>query len=102
MCSGSEVGLVFKAHRLCVSLNSRLESNTADEEVPEELDADGALAVSDPVCLAQRGSRDPTPYTLHLILNTLPTPYTLHPTPYTLHPTPYGLRYLSSWFKVPE
>jgi len=25
-------------------------------EVPEELDADGALAVSHPVCLAQRGS----------------------------------------------
>ena len=32
MCSGSEAGLVFKAHRLCVSLNSRLESNK-DEEV---------------------------------------------------------------------
>jgi len=25
-------GLVCKAHRLCVSLNSRLESNTAEEE----------------------------------------------------------------------
>ena len=25
-------GLVFKAHRLCVSLNSRLESNTEEEE----------------------------------------------------------------------
>jgi len=27
-------GLVFKAHRLCVSLNSRLESNKAEEEEP--------------------------------------------------------------------
>ena len=26
-------GLVFKAHRLCVSLNSRLESNNAEEKV---------------------------------------------------------------------
>ena len=26
-------GLVFKAHRLCVSLNSRLESNKEEEEV---------------------------------------------------------------------
>jgi len=26
-------GLVFKAHRLCVSLNSRLESNNEEEEV---------------------------------------------------------------------
>jgi len=25
-------GLVFKAHRLCVSLNSRLESHTEEEE----------------------------------------------------------------------
>ena len=25
-------GLVFKAHRLCVSLNSRLESNTEEEK----------------------------------------------------------------------
>jgi len=25
-------GLVFKAHRLCVSLNSRLESNKEEEE----------------------------------------------------------------------
>ena len=25
-------GLVFKAHRLCVSLNSRLESNTEEED----------------------------------------------------------------------
>jgi len=27
------VGLVFKAHRLCVSLNSRLESNKEEEEI---------------------------------------------------------------------
>jgi len=26
-------GLVFEAHRLCVSLNSRLESNKEEEEV---------------------------------------------------------------------
>jgi len=35
-------GLVFKAHRLCVSLNSRLESNK--EEVRVE-DADPELGV---------------------------------------------------------
>ena len=29
-------GLVFKAHRLCVSLNSRLESNKEEEEEEEE------------------------------------------------------------------
>jgi len=28
-------GLVFKAHRLCVSLNSRLESNKEEEEEEE-------------------------------------------------------------------
>ena len=28
-------GLVFKAHRLCVSLNSRLESNKEEEEVTD-------------------------------------------------------------------
>jgi hypothetical protein len=27
-------GLVFKAHRLCVSLNSRLESNEEEKKVP--------------------------------------------------------------------
>jgi len=26
-------GLVFKAHRLCVSLNSRLESNKEEEDI---------------------------------------------------------------------
>ena len=31
MCSDSEVGLYFKAHRLCVSLNSRRESNKEKE-----------------------------------------------------------------------
>jgi len=29
-------GLVFKAHKLCVSLNSRLASNTEEEEEEEE------------------------------------------------------------------
>jgi len=28
-------GLVFKAHRLCVSLSARLESNKEAEKVPE-------------------------------------------------------------------
>jgi len=32
-------GLVFKAHRLCVSLNSRLESNKEDLELDVELEA---------------------------------------------------------------
>ena len=32
MCSGSEAGLVFKAHRLCVSLNFRLESNKEEKK----------------------------------------------------------------------
>jgi len=36
-------GLVFKAHRLCVSLNSRLESNKEEEEVVTEL-REGELA----------------------------------------------------------
>ena len=37
-------GLVFKAHRLCVSLNSRLESNKEDEaEVQGGLGAAGEL-----------------------------------------------------------
>ena len=30
-------GLVFKAHRLCVSLNSRLESNKEEEETTLEV-----------------------------------------------------------------
>jgi len=41
-------GLVFKAHRLCVSLNSRLESNKEEEEEAglypqacDEIDAQG-------------------------------------------------------------
>ena len=29
---GFQGGLVFKAHIICVSLNSRLESNTEEEE----------------------------------------------------------------------
>ena len=29
-------GLVFKAHRLCVSLNCRLESNREEEELPND------------------------------------------------------------------
>ena len=32
MCSGSEAGSYLKAHRLCVSLNSRLESNKEEDE----------------------------------------------------------------------
>ena len=33
MCSGSEAGsYLIKAHRLCESLNSRLESNKVEEE----------------------------------------------------------------------
>ena len=35
-------GLVFKAHRLCVSLNSRLEGNKEEEKGAP---ADGALFV---------------------------------------------------------
>ena len=31
-------GLVFKAHRLCVSLNSRLERNKQEEDSPYEID----------------------------------------------------------------
>jgi len=34
MCSGSEAGS-FKAHRLCVSLNSRLERNKEEDKVHE-------------------------------------------------------------------
>ena len=32
-CAALQGGLVFKAHRLCVLLNSRLGSNTEEEEV---------------------------------------------------------------------
>jgi len=32
----SRGGLVFKVHRLCVSLHSRLESNKEEEEEEEE------------------------------------------------------------------
>jgi len=35
-------GLVFKAYRLCVSLNSRLESNKEEEEHTEEKDPTSA------------------------------------------------------------
>jgi len=35
-------GLVFKAHRLCVSLNSRLEGNKEEEEEESKV---GALAI---------------------------------------------------------
>ena len=65
--------LVFKAHRLCVSLNSRLESNKEKER---------REGLSTPDIRAVRLSG------LHR------TPYTLHRTPYTavqlsgLHPTP--------------
>ena len=36
-------GLVFKAHRLCVSLNSRLESNK--EEEGDDDDDDGGFTI---------------------------------------------------------
>ena len=40
-------GLVFEAHRLCVSLNSRLESNKEEEdpEIGADLEQFKALAV---------------------------------------------------------
>ena len=44
-------GLVFKAHRLCVSLNSRLDSNKEEEE------EGGAIA--------EAMRRDQTGYGLH-------------------------------------
>ena len=34
-------GLVFKAHRLCVRLNSRLEGNNEEEPVDEEAEGGG-------------------------------------------------------------
>ena len=41
LCSVDYVrgGLVFKAHRLCVSLNSRLVSNKEEEEEPQTFDS---------------------------------------------------------------
>ena len=51
-------GLVFKAHRLCVSLNSRLERN---EEEKRRLRSGGRqtpfmVAVRSSLCLSQRGT----------------------------------------------
>ena len=45
-------GLVFKAHSLCVSLNSRLESNKEEERKAPELPAEVGLATSLSVWLA--------------------------------------------------
>ena len=114
-------GLAFKAHRLCVSLNSRLESNKEGlttgvvsaggvvlQQVGGAHEADGAQRerhLARHVSHVQAHVRPtphtlhpapytlhPTPYTLHPTSCTLhPTPYTLHPTPYTQHPTPYTL-----------
>jgi len=41
-------GFLFKAHRLCVSLNSRLESNKEDEEGLAELKRDAAYTQFEP------------------------------------------------------
>ena len=48
-------GLVFKAHRLCVSLNSRLESNKDEEEgcEPLLLKVDGFVSHTQHVNLKQ-------------------------------------------------
>ena len=81
-------GLVSKAQRLCVSLNSRLESNK--EEKKKSLKYERArrryrwtkMKSSGPARPLRGPTVHRTPYTLY------PTPYTLHPTPYTLHPTP--------------
>ena len=58
-------GLVFKAHRLCVSLNSKLEGNEEEEAAR---------------CrgLRFRGTLNPTPYTLH------PVHHTMNPKPHAL------------------
>ena len=43
-------GLVFKAHRLCASLNSRLESNNKEEEafhLPEVIKKKGSTSCSE-------------------------------------------------------
>ena len=42
-------GLVFEAHRLCVSLNSRLESNKEEEE---ETGLDGEACLEPPASYA--------------------------------------------------
>ena len=46
-------GLVFKAHRLCVSLNSRLERNKEEEELDTanaKVDTERDTANVDTVC----------------------------------------------------
>jgi len=50
-------GLVFKAHRLCVSLNSRLESNKEEENaIPVILHGAVSPEVETAVSLSARGS----------------------------------------------
>ena len=66
-------GLVFKANRLCVSLNSRLESNNVEGPgVGFE---------------ARAPTRENIPH---------PTPYTLHPTTHTPHPAKTSVRRTAS------
>jgi len=57
-------GLVFKAHRLCVSLNSRLESNKEEKRKVLGRRRRGRSCISRP---APRSCLNPTPYTLHPI-----------------------------------
>jgi len=56
-------GLVFKAHRLCVSLNSRLESNKEEEELRPPLP--GPIKTQrEFVVNTFSGTPDPTPLPL--------------------------------------
>ena len=50
-------GLVFKAHRLCVSLNSRLESNTGEESAAQKFYTHTLLYPVYPNCVAFRPTR---------------------------------------------
>jgi len=73
-------GLVVKAHRLCVSLNSRLESNKEERGCRVSGAHEILVKAHTQACTLR------VEYTLH------PSPYTIHPTPYTLHRTLAGER----------
>ena len=103
MCSGSEAGSFLRLMDF-LSLNSRLEINKEEEDIPRERQrgrgGETARGGGGRENERERGKREtgrgikrerrreplhPTPYTLH------PTPCTLHSTLHTLHPTTYAL-----------
>jgi len=84
-------GLVFKAHRLCVSLNSRLENHKEEEDTPARSRSATSHTTSQPSsrsrCSHTRQVLNPKPKTLKS------TPSSLSPCTHTRFAAPYsGLR----------